>query len=320
VFATLTGPLPRPSDGDLAGAIRAVVAAQVDAGLVPVTDGHLRLGDPFAHAADRLDEDDLGVTDAWRATQGLTDQPVKQALPGPYTLGRRPTIPAVDRERATLAAADTLGRELRSLAEAGCPLVEVEEPAATRIGTDDAERALFRAAHARLLDHADGVHASLAITGGDATAAGERTFFDLPYASYLFDLIAGPDHWRLIARAPGERGIVVGALDARAEATDEPALLVWALHYAASTGGRGSHRVGVTNAGSLAGLTPDRLARKLQTLGDAARIAAGASIDEIAADLDPRAIDSRTAALGRRVPRPRPRPRTRPDVDRSGTT
>ena len=131
---------------------------------------------------------------------------------------------------------------------------------------------------------------SLAITGGDATAAGERLFFDLPYASYLFDLIAGPDHWRLIARAPRERGIVCGALDARAEADDDPALLVWALQYAASTAGRGPDRVGVANAGSLAALTRDRLERKLRVLGDAARIAAG-SPDEIAASLDPRAID-----------------------------
>jgi methionine synthase II (cobalamin-independent) len=293
MFATITGALPSE---DSPGAW---IGLQIRAGLEPVVDGR----DAFGLAPD------VDVVDRWRAVAALTDRAVKQALPGPYSLGHRTATAPRDRGATTRAAADRLARDLRRLADAGCPLIEVEEPDAVRIGADEAERRLFREAHRSLLEPVAGAHVSLAIVGGDASAAGAETFFDLPYASYLFDLIAGPDHWRLIARAPRERGIVCGALDARAEADDEPALLVWALHYAASTGGRGPDRVGVANAGSLASLTPDRLERKLRLLGDAARIAAASSVDEIAASLDPRAIDRRTAALGGVRPKPRPRPR-----------
>jgi methionine synthase II (cobalamin-independent) len=293
VFATVTGALPPADD------LGALLAMQVRAGLEPVVDGR----DAFAGAPD------TDVVERWQAAAALTDRALKQALPGPYSLGHRTARAPRDRGATTIAEAHRLGHDLRRLADAGCPLIELEEPDAVRIGVDEAERALFREAHRTMLDGVAGAHLSLAIVGGDATAAGEGLFFDLPYASYLFDLIAGPDHWRLIARAPRERGIVCGALDADGDAADDHALLVWALHYAASTEGRGPDRVGVANAGSLAGLAPDRLARKLQLLGEAARIAALPSVDEIAASLDPRAIDSRTAALGGVRPRPRPRPR-----------
>src|SRR6185295_11190342 len=59
-----------------------------------------------------------------------------------------------------------------------------------------------------------------AVSRGNLDAAGPATFFDLPYASYAFDLIAGPDNWRLAVAAPGDRGIVCGAIDPR-EGGDE---------------------------------------------------------------------------------------------------
>ena len=122
--------------------------------------------------------------------------------------------------------------------------------------------------------------------------------FDLPFASYAFDLIAGPDNWRLIAQAPGDRGIICGALDPSAGSADRPETLVWAAHYAASTGGRGLDRVGLANASSLAGLTRERARAKLVALAEAARLAALQDPKELAASLDPRAVDIRSAALG----------------------
>ena len=50
------------------------------------------------------------------------------------------------------------------------------------------------------------VHLSLVLTGGNVDGLGAATLFDLPFASYAFDLIAGPENWRLIAEAPGDRG------------------------------------------------------------------------------------------------------------------
>jgi hypothetical protein len=128
------------------------------------------------------------------------------------------------------------------------------------------------------------------------------TLFDLPFDSYAFDLIAGPDNWRLIAQAPGDRGIVCGALDPAESSDDRPEPLVWAAHYAASTGGRGLARVGLANASSLAGLSRERANTKLQALAEAARLAALQDPKELAALLDPRAVDSRSAALGRYRP------------------
>ena len=114
MFATLLGALPRPplpADASIEALLEAVVRAQEEAGLEPVTDGGLLAADD--------------PVEAWRATAALTDRPVKQALTGPYSRDGAP------------ATAERLNRVLRDLAGAGCPLVEVHEPAAARIGDDD---------------------------------------------------------------------------------------------------------------------------------------------------------------------------------------
>jgi hypothetical protein len=294
MFATLLGGLPSPDAGD-GSAIEAVIRAQEAAGLEPITDG--RLGDPG-----------LAPVERWRIAAGLTDRAVKQALPGPYSLGRRTPEAGASRSReaATMAFAEDLRREVEALAAAGCPLIEIEEADAHVIGEDEAERRLFREAHRRLTDSIAATHLSLSIVGRAAAGAGIGTILDSPYASLAVDLIAGPDNWNLVTRAPGDRGIVVGALGAR-EAADEPReILLWAAHYAASTGGRGIARVGLGSAGSWANLTWAAAVRKMGALGTAARLAALPPGDELASEVDPRSISARTAAMGRRAPK-RPR-------------
>ena len=135
-------------------------------------------------------------------------------------------------------------------------MIEIEEPAAVDVGDDAGERRRFGdALRTATADLGDTVHLSLVLTGGNVDAIGAATIYDLPFSSYAFDLIAGPDNWRLIAEAPADRGIVCGALDPSADAADRPELLVWAAHYAASIKGRGLVRVGLANASSLGGLT-----------------------------------------------------------------
>ena len=136
----------------------------------------------------------------------------------------------------------------------------------------------------------------LAITGGSAWEAGPETILDAPYASYLFDLIEGPDNWYLVRAAPGDRGIVCAALRAPS-ASDQAPLLVWAARYAASANGRGPDRVGLANASSLAGLDVPAARASLEAIVRAAGLAA----------MDP-------ARCRRRGPRPahlRPAPRAR---------
>lgn len=340
MFATLLGGLPRPPLSDPAGGspsdpaggdafVARVVEAQESAGLEPITDGRLRWrgyagpimglegltatggGGGVAATARSLPRWTGPLTvDAWRFAARTTSRAVKQALPGPFTLGRRVVPGRINRARSadlpdraalTMAFAAALRAEIVALAEAGCPLVEIEERDAHLIQAD-AERRLFREAHLALTDGIGGVHLSLAIIGGSADGAGIETILAAPYASLAVDLIDGPDNWRLVRAVPGDRGIVAGAMSTRHPADDGPELLLWAAGYAASSNARGPDRVGLATSGSLTGLSWDLAERKLGRLGEAARLA-GLPAAEAAASLDPRAIDIRSAAAGRYVRR-----------------
>lgn len=295
MFATLLGSLPRPplgEDATPAELLAAVVLAQEVAGLEPITDAGFGIGD-------------LAV-ERWRATAALTNRPVKAVLEGPYTRAHAPG-PGRDANASAVPPADAVRQDLLGLVAAGCRYIEIHEPAAIEIGADEARRVRFREAHHRLLDGVGGAHLSLAITGGNADDAGVETLLAAPYASLALDLIAGPDNWRLVVAAPGDRGIVCGALSAAADADDRAEVLLWAAGYAASTGGRGPTRVGLATASSLAALPWEVAVRKMTFLGEAARLA-DLPPGERARAVDPRALDIRSAALGRYVPR---RPRRR---------
>jgi hypothetical protein len=87
------------------------------------------------------------------------------------------------------------------------------------------------------------------------------------------------------------------------DSDDGPELLLWAAGYAASTGGRGPARVGLAGASSFAALPWEAAVRKLERLGEAARLA-DQPLDSRMGSLDPRAVSSRSAALGHFDPRP----------------
>ena len=330
MFAMLSGAWPRSSDHDwdVDAVVRDLVAAQAQAGMGFVTDGHLRWADAVAALLAAIEAADTGpggmLLRAWTATAAEASAvglPAVQAMPGPYSLGRRKSsglapVPAEReaREARTLNLAATLAREIAALAAAGCPVVIVEEPAAVEIGVDPAERALFAEAQRTLLSAVEALpdlHAMLAITGGNADTAGPETIFAAPYRSYLFDLVAGPDNWRLVRAAPPDRGIVCAAM--RVEAAgfeDQVPLLVWAARYAASSGGRGLDRVGLANGTPLGSLDLAVARAALETLGRAAGLAVMPLDRAVQAGLDPRTVGSRTAALGPAASRP-PRPRRR---------
>lgn len=281
MFATLLGPLPRPPLPVAAAreaVLEAVLAVQLEHGLEPLIGLTGREAEPVA---------------AWRAATNLTDRLVKGVVTGPIT---------ADRSVADVRA------ELLALADAGCTWIEVHEPAATAIGTDEGARSRFADAHRALTDGLDGVHLSLAITGGSADTAGAATILAGAYASLAVDLIRGPDAWHLAAGTPGERGLVCGVVSPVAGSDDGPELMLWAAGYAASMKGRGAGRVGLATAGSFADLPWDVAARKVERLGHALRLAT-AGADERAAAVDPRAASKRSAAMGR-IERRRPPPPT----------
>lgn len=280
MFATLIGPFPAADEESGSSAAKELAAL----GLEPAGDGFgARVADADAGP---------GIVAAWRSAATSTRSAVKASLLGPFSAARL-------RGGDSIAWAEAVGAVAADLAAAGCPLVEVEEPEAVAAAADVARRRELSAALGRATDVVAGrVHLSLVLTGGNVDGLGAATLFDLPFASYAFDLIAGPENWRLIAEAPGDRGIVCGALDPADAADDRPEPLVWAAHYAASARGRGLERVGLANASSLASLPRDRAIRKLAALAEAARLASLEDPHELAASLDPRAVDARSAALG----------------------
>jgi len=273
MFATLLGPLPRPplpADAPREAILDACLGLQAEHGLEPATDG----GWPST--------DD--VVASWRATSARADRLVKAVVAGPITSGRD--------------AAAVRGIVL-ALADAGCRWVEVAEPAAASIGADPVARGRFADAHVALTrDLARDVHLTLAITGGNADAAGIDTILAGAYASLAVDLIDGPDNWRLAVAVPSERGVICGALSAHAGTDDGPEVLLWAARYAAGSKGRGTARVGLATSGSMAELTWDEAATKVRRLGEAMRIAT-LPVDEQRRSIDPRAVDIRSAGLGR---------------------
>jgi methionine synthase II (cobalamin-independent) len=277
MFSTLLGPLPADPDpaATTDARIRDTLVDLEKAGVELLADGEpLDLTDPPEPAS---------VVGRWRAAAAVTTRTVKAVLPGPYSAGRAGV-------QSAAAWADALRPSIDALADAGCPLIEIDEFDALAITLVSGERRRFIDAHRRLVGGVDGVHLSLTLTGGNLDEAGAATFFDLPYASYAFDLIAGPDNWRLIAAAPTDRGIVCGALSPLPGADLARDILVWAAHYAASTNGRGRDRVGLANSSSLAGLPRNEALRRLSIVADAARMAAVESPEDLAPMLDPRAV------------------------------
>ena len=294
MFATLLGALPSPPVPEGAAAeagLDARIDLQMEHGLEPLT---------AAGWSARGDDGEVDPVGTWRAAAGRTGGMVKAVVPGPWS-SHRPVA--------------AIRGELLALVDGGCRWIEVHEPAAATIGPDPEARARFSEAHQVLTDGFPGVHLSLALTGGSADTAGIETILVGAYASLAVDLIEGPDNWRLVAATPGDRGIVCGVIAARPGSDDRPELPVWAAGYAASTGGRGMDRVGLATAGSLVALTWEQAVEKVRRLGEAARLAA-APPDELARRLDPRAVDIRSAGLGRydppaeRLSWPRRGPRT----------
>jgi hypothetical protein len=277
LFATLLGALPRPplpDDVPSEALVDACLEVQAEHGLEPVTDGGWSLvpGD---------------LVGSWKATADRADRLVKAVVLGPISSDRD---------------VGGIRRDVLALVDAGCPWIEVQEPAAVSIGAGDDARARFVDAHVALTrDLGSDVHLTIAITGGNADTLGIDAVLAGAYASLAVDLIDGPDNWRLAVAAPTERGVICGALSAHRHSDDGPETLLWAARYAAGSKGRGMARVGLATSGSLRALTWDEAATKVRRLGDAARIITSPASERRRA-IDPRAVDIRSAALGRVEP------------------
>ena len=315
---------------DLAGAtdafVREIVAEQARAGLGFVTDGGVGATDRLSPLiAGLAGLEPAGVThlpsgeavtrpratgpiawtapitlDAWSFVAGLTELPAKQVLIGPYTIGRLLDLEGGDpaRHSLTMALAEALNGELRALAAAGVPVIQMDEDAATLIGADDAEWARFAMAGRVLtagLDD-DRVHLSFAALGGAIDPAGHAAILERPYRSVLFDALAGPEAWRFALAVPPERGVIAGAVDAHNPTYDEIEVMVWAMAFAAGEG-RGQDRAGIAPNASLTLIDRHYARRKCERMGEAVRIARMGPLADVADALDPDPLHSRMPEL-----------------------
>jgi 5-methyltetrahydropteroyltriglutamate--homocysteine methyltransferase len=307
--------------------VREIIAEQLEAGLTVVTDGQVRWEDPQTAIARGLEGVEITgllryfdtntyyrqpratgeprwrgpiLVEDWQFADrtardlarksGVEGVRVKATLVGPYTLARLSDAGDIDRERFVFALAEALNREIRALADAGAEIVQLDENALTMIGPgDDGERRLAGEALRRVTNGIPGVDLTLAVTMGSAEHAGPELIFGLPFTSYLFDLVAGSENWRLLAYAPADRTIVCGVADARNTRPDDEAVLVSAARYAASLGGRGLDRVGLSPSTGLEYLPRDRARAKIRSLGAAVRRAAETPLDERSAMFEPAA-------------------------------
>jgi 5-methyltetrahydropteroyltriglutamate--homocysteine methyltransferase len=88
--------------------------------LLPTITGPIQAGPPFL------------VRD-WQVAQSATRRPVKLTVPGPLTIGENVADDHYRDPRLRGAAlADALNVEIRRLADAGCPVIQVDEPALAR--------------------------------------------------------------------------------------------------------------------------------------------------------------------------------------------
>ncbi|MCY7417343.1 MAG: hypothetical protein LH650_02395 [Chloroflexi bacterium] len=295
MFATLIGPYPQ-IDGTPQERLMATIADQLEAGLGMLTDGQV-------HAV--AGRDPAGVVGAWRAADavghhlaavaGIEPPLIKACLVGPWTTARAKQRPAMD-------TAIDLVPVIAALFEAGVPVVQLTEPAIGFIDPADLDSLELLEAVLGIVSDAAPGHVSLALAGGPPTGVPYQRLFASPFASYLFDLVSAPDDWNLCARAPGTGGLIVAVADARTPDPDTEAVSVWGARYAASLGGRGPGRVGLAMSAGLELLPRDMAKAKLAALAEAGR-KAELSNEELAQVIDPRAVDARSAGLGRYEPR-----------------
>ncbi len=157
--------------------VREVVGDQVEAGIDIPTDGEIRRENYIHYHCRHLEGIDFGTLTPkdvrggtyradlpsivapvrardhflaadWRMAQAATERPVKITMPGPMTIADT-TVDLHYNDEAKLCAdlAEALNAEVRSLAEAGCIWIQIDEPVfarkpdlALRFGIENLER------------------------------------------------------------------------------------------------------------------------------------------------------------------------------------
>ena len=137
-----------------------------------------------------------------------------------------------------------------------------------------------------------GVHRALLPVGGNLVGMARDEWLQIPAESLVINPIRDPESWRAAATWPGDRGLILALVPAPGDEDPEPVeILLWAVRYAASLGGRGLDRVGVAGMLPIAKGAPDPVeAEKRIALLERLVELSAANEETLRAELDPRAF------------------------------
>ncbi len=272
----------------------AAIREQEEAGLDLVTDGQVRWQDPITYLARGLEG--FRITGLLRWFESNTyyrqpvvtgpiawtrpilaadlefarahaTKPVKAVVTGPYTIGTLSDAGELGHRRLVLELARALNQELRALAAAGPPWIQVDEPAIVDNRSVRYRRdfAVFREAMAILTE---GVSAPLALYTYHGSAADVPGLFELPFDLFGFDVVQGEANWRLLGSWPQGKALGLGVVDARNVRMEDERWL--AERVARAVEAAGADRVHVGPSCGLEFLPRDVARRKLELVARAA--------------------------------------------------
>ena len=217
-----------------------VIQEQVEAGIDIVTDGQIRWEDDQTYIARRLSGFNINglvlyldtntyfrqpvvvgeiehretfLVHDWRFAQEHSPRPVKAIVTGPITLARLSQDEHYrDHGRLVIALAEALAPEVRALAEAGAPIVQVNEPL---ILWHPEDLPLLRRALQIMLD---GVTCETALYTWFGSI--ERVYpqlLELPVTTIGIDLVSQPRNWQVLGQHtfPTDRKLGAGIVDGR---------------------------------------------------------------------------------------------------------
>ena len=137
-----------------------------------------------------------------------------------------------------------------------------------------------------------GFHRALLPVGGNLVGMTRDEWLQIPAESLVINPIRDPESWRAAATWPGDRGLILALVPAPGDEDPEPVeILLWAVRYAASLGGRGLDRVGVAGMLPIAKGAPDpaEAEKRIALLERLVELSA-ANEETLRAELDPRAF------------------------------
>jgi len=218
--------------------IALVIAEQEAAGLDWVTDGQIRWDDPVTPFAKNCGGFEIGglirffdnnvyyrrpvvkarptwerptAAPEFRYALSCARKPVKAAIVGPYTFARLSLDEYFgDLRRCALALADILNHELAMLEQAGARWVQVDEPSLVCFPQD---MHIARKAWERMREGRT-IRTILYTCFGDICPIAAE-LYAFPAEVIGADVVSKPDNFTALLRAPQDKGLMFGLLDAR---------------------------------------------------------------------------------------------------------